>query len=94
MGGLLPRLVFVALVVIAAADAAEPAPPAPPGKKLYETKCFRCHKGADPTNYEDMTWKRWLWKMKDKARLDNEEYADLTDYFKSVREAAQAKKAR
>jgi hypothetical protein len=73
--------------------AAEPAA-APPGKKLYETKCLRCHKDLDPTIYEDMTWKRWLWKMKDKARLDNEEYGDLSDYLKSVREAAKAKKAK
>jgi hypothetical protein len=32
--------------------------------------------------------------MKDKARLDNEEYGDLSDYLKSVREAAKAKKAK
>ncbi|MBI5684650.1 MAG: cytochrome c [Verrucomicrobia bacterium] len=74
--------------------AAEQAPAAPPGKKLYEAKCIRCHKDLDPTIYEDMTWKRWLWKMKDKARLDNEEYGDLSDYLKGVREAAKSRKAR
>ncbi|OHE79874.1 MAG: hypothetical protein A2107_07940 [Verrucomicrobia bacterium GWF2_62_7] len=97
LSSLLHRLVF--MVVVAAfcasvAGAAEQAPAAPPGKKLYEAKCLRCHKEIDPTIYEDMTWKRLLWKMKDKARLDNEEYGDLSDYLKGVREAAKSKKAR
>ena len=86
---LLP-LLFAAAVAVSMAASAEPAPP--PGKKLYESKCLRCHKDLDPTIYEDMTWKRWLWKMKDKARLDNEEYGDLSDYLKGVREAAKSRK--
>ena len=94
LGGLLSRLAFVAAAAVSAAGAAEQAPAVPPGKKLYEAKCLRCHKDLDPTIYEDMTWKRWLWKMKDKARLDNEEYGDLSDYLKGVREAAKAKKTR
>lgn len=87
-------MVVVAALCASVAGAAEQAPAAPPGKKLYESKCLRCHKDLDPTIYEDMTWKRWLWKMKDKARLDNEEYGDLSDYLKGVREAAKSKKAR
>jgi hypothetical protein len=68
------------------AGGAEPAPADGPGKKLYDTKCTRCHKHHDITVYDDMGWKRLLWKMKDKARLDNEEYGDLSDYLKRVRE--------
>ena len=90
------RLAVIAVVVFVmpAVDAADSPPAAPPGKKLYEAKCLRCHKDLDPTIYEDMTWKRWLWKMKDKARLDNEEYGDLSDYLKGVREAAKSKKTK
>jgi len=69
-----------------AAGAAE-LPADGPGKKLYDTRCVRCHKHHDITVYDDMAWKRLLWKMKDKARLDNEEYGDLADYLKAVREA-------
>ncbi len=87
-------MVVVAALCASVAGAAEQAPADAPGKKLYESKCLRCHKDLDPTIYEDMTWKRLLWKMKDKARLDNEEYGDLSDYLKGVREAAKSKKAR
>lgn len=87
----LPML-FAATMVVSATSAAEQSAAPPPGKKLYESKCLRCHKDLDPTIYEDMTWKKWLWKMKDKARLDNEEYGDLSDYLKGVREAAKSKK--
>ncbi|MBI5820911.1 MAG: cytochrome c [Verrucomicrobia bacterium] len=97
LGRSLPRLIFMAAVtafVVSVAEAAEQATATPPGKKLYEARCIRCHKDLDPTIYDDMTWKRWLWKMKDKARLDNEEYGDLSDYLKGVREAAKSKKTR
>jgi cytochrome c5 len=91
----LARLIFAAAVAacdVSATGAAEQPAASPPGKKLYESKCLRCHKDLDPTIYEDMTWKKWLWKMKDKARLDNEEYGDLSDYLKGVREAAKSRK--
>jgi hypothetical protein len=71
----------------------EPSAADAAAKRLYEAKCLRCHKRLDPTAYEDMVWKRWLWQMKHKARLDDEEYGDLSDYLRSVREAARAKKA-
>lgn len=78
-------MVTAALLPLLAAGAAEP-PADGPGRKLYNTKCVRCHKHHDITVYDDMGWKRLLWKMKDKARLDNEEYGDLSDYLKRVRE--------
>jgi hypothetical protein len=76
----------VALVALAAGLADE----APPGKRLYDTRCVKCHKHHDITVYENMAWKRLLWKMKDKARLDNEEYGDLSDYLRGVRETARS----
>jgi len=82
----LALIVTLALQTISTASAAEPSPADGPGKKLYDAKCTRCHKHHDITVYDDMAWKRLLWKMKDKARLDNEEYGDLSDYLKRVRE--------
>ena len=83
-----------ATLLVPASGAADPTEAKPAARKLYEAKCLRCHKTLDPTIYEEMTWKRWLWKMKDKARLDNEEYGDLSDYLKGVREAARSRKTR
>ncbi|MBI5394919.1 MAG: hypothetical protein HZA91_06425 [Verrucomicrobia bacterium] len=77
-----------ALLPFLTADAAEQPAADAAAKKLYDTRCIRCHEHHDITVYDDMAWKRLLWKMKDKARLDNEEYGDLSDYLKSVREAA------
>jgi hypothetical protein len=73
-----------------AASTASAAEPPPPGKRLYDTRCVKCHKHHDITVYEDMAWKRLLWKMKDKARLDNEEYGDLSDYLRGVLETARS----
>lgn len=78
-------VVVLALLAFSPATAAEPPSNQSPGKKLYETKCIRCHEHHDITVYEDMTWKRLLFKMKNKARLDDEEYGDLSDYLKEVR---------
>lgn len=94
---LLTQWLFVAAtaaLAISMVGAAEQSPADTAGKNLYDSKCTRCHKHHDITVYEDMTWKRLLWKMKDKARLDNEEYGDLSDYLKNFREAAKSKKAR
>jgi hypothetical protein len=82
----LALIVTLALLTISTASAVEPSPADGPGKKLYDAKCTRCHKHHDITVYDDMAWKRLLWKMKDKARLDNEDYGDLSDYLKRVRE--------
>jgi len=97
LGRLLTRLepvVATATLAISTGLAAEPSQADAAVKKLYDTKCTRCHKHHDITVYEDMAWKRLLSKMKDKARLDNEEYGDLSDYLRSVREEAKSKKAR
>ena len=63
------------------------------GRKLYEKKCGRCH-DPFPPGVEEMTWNRWLWKWKDKARLTDEEYDQLMDYARRFREARAAKMAK
>ena len=72
--------------VVSGAGAAEPSAADAAAKKIYDTECTRCHKHHDITLYNDMAWKRVLWKMKNKARLDDEDYGDLSDYLKRTRE--------
>ncbi|MBM3889484.1 MAG: hypothetical protein FJ388_10195 [Verrucomicrobia bacterium] len=73
-------------------------PPGPPpespemaaGKKLYTAKCGRCHDTFYP-GVEEMTWNRWIWKWKNRAGLSNDEYDQLMDYARRVRESRAAK---
>jgi mono/diheme cytochrome c family protein len=72
---------------------AKESPEMEAGRKLYEKKCGRCHDAFGP-GVEEMTWNRWIWKWKDKARLTDEEYDQLMDYARRFREARQAKMAK
>jgi mono/diheme cytochrome c family protein len=77
------------VVVVFATIAARAADPAPPdlaaGKKLYTAKCARCHKLYEPARYDDTTWKSWMHKMRNKAKLSDEQYARLSAYLQSLR---------
>ena len=60
------------------------------GKKLYVSKCARCHKLYEPSRYDDEKWSFWMDKMRQKARLTDEQYKLLSQYLDSVRvDAAQ-----
>jgi mono/diheme cytochrome c family protein len=61
------------------------------GKKLYTTKCARCHKFYDPNAYDDAKWNDWMGKMRMKAHLTDEQYAQLSSYLRSVRVEAKTK---
>ncbi|MCC6356783.1 MAG: hypothetical protein IT577_23085 [Verrucomicrobiae bacterium] len=65
---------------------------ADPDARLYVAKCGRCHEvyGA---GVDEMTWNRWIWKWKDKARLSDEEYDRLMAYARREREARLARLA-
>lgn len=63
-----------------------------PDKALYERKCGRCHEAFVP-GVSEMTWNRWIWKWKDKARLTDEEYDRLMVYARREREARAARLA-
>lgn len=54
-------------------------------RKLYVTKCARCHEFYDPTKYDDAKWSEWMSKMKRKARLNDDQYNKLDSYLQSVR---------
>jgi cytochrome c553 len=78
--------VVVGAFATVAARAADPAPPdLLPGKKLYTAKCARCHKFYDPTGYDDKAWESWMHKMRDKAKLSDEQYGRLSAYLQSLR---------
>jgi len=67
----------------AVSDQAEPLVRA---KKLYTTKCARCHKFYDPQRYTDEQWAMWMDKMRRKARLTQEQFALLSAYLEQVRD--------
>ncbi len=72
-------LCLLALLAIAAT-------PRDPGKKLYTGKCSRCHKLYDPTKYDNAAWEKWMQKMKSKAKLNDQQYQQLSEYLESLRE--------
>ena len=49
-----------------------------PGRKLYYAKCAKCHKLYDPASYSDQEWNMWMVKMKKKAKLNDEQQAQLS----------------
>jgi mono/diheme cytochrome c family protein len=55
------------------------------GKKLYTGKCARCHKFYDPTAYDDTKWNKWMQKMKLKAKLNDAQFQQLTNYVTTLR---------
>jgi hypothetical protein len=59
-------------------------------RKLYVTKCARCHKFYDPANYDDEEWHTWMVKMSKKSRLKPDQEELLSRYlgaFRSPRKA-------
>lgn len=75
------------------APAAPEQPDMPADKKLYIAKCGRCHDPFEAA-VDEMTWNRWIWKWKDKARLTDDEYDQLMAYARREREARLKKQAR
>src|SRR2546430_2114623 len=49
------------------------APEIADARKLYASKCARCHKFYDPLDYGDAEWRAWMRKMTKKARLKPEQ---------------------
>jgi hypothetical protein len=49
-------------------------------RKLYMTKCSRCHKLYDPRQYDDAEWSAWMSKMSRKAKLKPGQPEMIADY--------------
>jgi mono/diheme cytochrome c family protein len=78
--------VVVGALATVAARSADPAPKDfAAGKKLYTAKCARCHKFYDPAGYDDKAWESWMQKMRDKAKISDEQYGQLSAYLQSLR---------
>ena len=75
-------ILTVALIVIAATARAEDLTA---GKKIYTGKCARCHKFYDPARYDEKSWESWMGKMREKTRLNDDQYRQLTAYLDTVR---------
>ncbi|HEX4644853.1 MAG TPA: hypothetical protein VH598_04530 [Verrucomicrobiae bacterium] len=54
-------------------------------KKLYVSKCAKCHKLYDPGKYSDAEWQSWMVKMARKARLKPDQRELLTRFLDGVR---------
>ena len=50
------------------------------GKRIYETKCIRCHTAKPVDTYTEARWVGILRSMVPKARLDSLQTAQLTLY--------------
>jgi hypothetical protein len=58
-----------------------PGPASDPGRKIYVTRCAKCHKFYDPSKYSNQDWGMWMQKMKKKAKLSDEEEAMVSSYI-------------
>ena len=54
-------------------------------RKLYLSKCAKCHKLYDPANYADSEWQTWMGKMTKKARLKPAQAELLSRYLEVIR---------
>ena len=89
------RVVFsvAALLVFVSASAAELSPKqAIDARKLYLTKCSKCHELYDPKGYSNEEWDTWMLKMKKKSKLKDEQYELLKSYTASLRAGSADKK--
>jgi hypothetical protein len=57
-------------------------------RKLYTTKCMRCHKSYDPAEYPQPQWESSMKKMRTKARLSPEQDRLLSQYLEAYRAAS------
>ena len=77
--------VVASVVVLGVAASAATPEDFAAGKKIYTGKCARCHKLYDPAKYDDKTWDSWMQKMKPKAKLNDDQYRQLSEYLSTLR---------
>ncbi|PWU18436.1 MAG: hypothetical protein C5B50_09165 [Verrucomicrobia bacterium] len=53
-------------------------------RKLYLTKCAKCHKFYDPAKYTDSQWHTWMEKMNQKAKIKPEHREMLSRYIEET----------
>ena len=53
-------------------------------RKLYVTKCAKCHKLYDPAQYSDEEWQMWMTKMTKKSKLSQDQKRELSQYIEEM----------
>jgi hypothetical protein len=83
------RLFFL---VISAATLASPLPAKEltadeqaHARKLYVSKCAKCHKFYEPRAYTDADWNRWMIAMGKKSKLKQTDLSVLKRYLDGYR---------
>lgn len=59
-------------------------------RKLYLTKCAKCHKLYEPKKYSDADWEKWMGKMTKKSKLNSAQTELLTRYLETLRNETNA----
>jgi hypothetical protein len=54
-------------------------------KKIYVSKCTRCHRSYDPTEYGQEEWQLWMAKMIKKSKLKPGQEKLLSRYLEDCR---------
>lgn len=54
-------------------------------RKIYLSKCAKCHKMHEPAGYDDAGWAGWMAKMKAKSKLKEDQYELLLRYTETLR---------
>ncbi len=62
-------------------------------RKLYDTKCTRCHERFEPGDYSPNEWQLWMSKMRKKAKLSSAEEELLKRYVESIQARREASKS-
>ena len=62
-------------------------------KRLYDSKCARCHRVYDPRDYAEDEWRLWMTKMSKKARLKPTQEKLLNRYLDAYRTEKPAAKS-
>jgi len=78
----------LACVVASATAAPQQLKDEAAARKLYITKCSKCHKLYNPAKYSDARWEIWMEKMSRKSRLTPEEKKLLSAYLDQKRRSA------
>jgi hypothetical protein len=58
-------------------------------RKLYVSKCAKCHRFYDPAAYPEPEWRRWMESMARKSKLKREQAALLDRYLEAYRANAE-----
>jgi len=57
-------------------------------RKIYLTKCAKCHELYDPKAYTDAEWATWMTKMGKKSKLKADQLDQLIRYTATLRVGA------